>query len=187
MIFSIPRNVCNLPLSLLDKKTLITLMRLRRAARRCRSRWSRPASQPLWSCCPLNEYFQSMIKCNAKAAAACESRRLEAITRPQGVWAQVATERSDSDALRSRRARGAKRRTSISRAYGLVADAPSPTQAMSTAERRAKAASAWSVFFFPNVSKNTCKHPPPNTRYISSADFSKTAVVKNNPMKKTVQ
>ena len=50
-----------------------------------------------------------------------------------------------------------------------------------------KAASAWSVFFFPNVSKNTCKHPPPNTRYISSADFSKTAVVKNNPMKKTIQ
>ena len=50
-----------------------------------------------------------MIKCNAKAAAACESRRLEAITRPQGVWAQVATERSDSDALRSRRARDAKR------------------------------------------------------------------------------
>ena len=43
------------------------------------------------------------------------------------------------------------------------------------------------VFFFPNVSKNTCKHPPPNTRYISSAEFSKTAVVKNNPMKKTVQ
>ena len=38
--------------------------------------------------------------------------------------------------------------------------------------------------FFPNVSKNTCKHPPPNTRYISSAEFSKTAFVKNNPIKK---
>ena len=35
-----------------------------------------------------------MIKCNAKAAAACESRRLEAITRPQGVWAQVASLRA---------------------------------------------------------------------------------------------
>ena len=26
-------------------------------------------SQPLWSCCTLNEYSQPMIKCNAKAAA----------------------------------------------------------------------------------------------------------------------
>ena len=30
----------------------------------------------------------------------------------------------------------------------------------------------------------TSKHSPPNTRYISSAEFSKTAFVKNNPMKK---
>ena len=50
-------------------------MRLRRAARRCRSQARDLLSQPLWSCCSLNEYFQSMIKCNAKAAATAGHER----------------------------------------------------------------------------------------------------------------
>ena len=36
--------------------------------------------------------------CNAKAAAACESSRLEAETRPKGVWAQIASIEHDGTA-----------------------------------------------------------------------------------------
>ena len=70
------------------------------------------------------------------------------------------------------------------RRRGLKARSNASLSLTNVRELLPKAASAWSVFFFPNVSKNTCKPPPPNTRYISSADFSKTAFVKNNPMKK---
>ena len=70
------------------------------------------------------------------------------------------------------------------RRRGLKARSNASLSLTNVRELQPKAASAWSVFFFPNVSKNTCKHPPPNTRYISSAEFSKTAFVKNNPIKK---
>ena len=37
----------------------------------------------------------SLLFCDHKAAAGCESLRLEAVTRPQGVWVQLAAGESD--------------------------------------------------------------------------------------------
>ena len=69
------------------------------ATRRCRSQARDLLSQPLWRC--LKD--KSITHSSSKAAAACESRRLEAITRPQGVWAQVLPQAKQRRAARRRR------------------------------------------------------------------------------------
>ena len=113
-------------------------------------------------------YEQSQLKRNAKAAAAAAREWNERDRRTRAT--SSSQEHIPAQVVRR-----------VAAAEGCVCVGREFARAMS------KTAGLATLCFFPNLSKNTCKHPPPNTRYISSADFSKTAVVKNNPMKKTVQ